>query len=153
MDQQQRYLLDRIEIQDLQSRYAHALDSHDWSSLEAIFTDDAHLDYTVSRAPEGTRDDVITWMSKTIPGSLSMMQHYVTNGLVTIDGDQATGRLFFYCALRFHDGKLMTIGGYYNDTYRRTAGRWRISERVEEVAFTEGPYEPRTDSDDVPWDD
>ena len=38
-------LADRIEINDLLTRYAHAVDSKDWALYRTVFTNDAHIDY------------------------------------------------------------------------------------------------------------
>ena len=37
---------DRIEIQDLLSRYTDAIDRRDWDALDGVFTPDAFIDYT-----------------------------------------------------------------------------------------------------------
>ena len=46
-------LSDRAEIQDLIVDYAHAVDSHRWDDLDALFTPDATLDFTATGGAAG----------------------------------------------------------------------------------------------------
>jgi hypothetical protein len=41
-----REMSDRLEIQELFARYAHAVDSRDWVALKEVFTEDAVVDRT-----------------------------------------------------------------------------------------------------------
>ncbi len=135
-------LADRTEIADLLHRYAHAVDRQDWELLTTCFTDDATVDYSASGAPAGTFVEFRDWMAKTMPGFI-MTQHFVTNSLVTVTGDEADGRAYFYNPMTMGDGKggvmYIIVGGYYVDRFRRTPDGWRIAHRKEEVAFMDGP--------------
>jgi hypothetical protein len=136
-------LSDRLEINDLLHRYAHAVDRKDWDLYAQCFTADAHIDYSSSGGVAGPFPDVAAWIAKTME-IFSMTQHFVTNSLVTIDGDHATGRAYFYnpmiLAGQDRGVQYMIVGGYYNDRYMRTADGWRIAERIEESAFMDGPF-------------
>jgi hypothetical protein len=69
-----------------------------------------------------------------------MTQHLVTNRRVTLDGDTATSRSYFFNPLGLPDTKRGMIlyfdGGYYNDRLVRTEDGWRISQRIEEAAYS-----------------
>ena len=136
-------LSDRLEISDLLHRYAHAVDSKDWALYARCFTPDARIDYSSSGGAAGSFAEVAEWIAKTMD-IFSMTQHFVTNSLVTIDGDKASGRAYFYnpMTLPDQDGgvQYLIVGGYYNDRYARTAEGWRITERIEETAFMDGPF-------------
>ncbi len=59
---------DILEIQQLLSRYARAVDSKDWELCWSVFTDDAHLDYT--SAPfgiSGSVDEIVDWLGQFLP--------------------------------------------------------------------------------------
>ena len=147
MTDQPGRMFDRFEIQDLQYRYTDALDRFDWVALRTVFTEQAILDYTMSDVPKGSSAEVVEWMSSAVPATFSKIVHYVTNCHVAIDGDDASANVPFYALAGLRNGRRMIFAGFYHDTYRRTPNGWRISDRAEEVVFTEGPYEPRVDTE------
>jgi hypothetical protein len=130
---------DRIEIDDLLTRYAIAVDAKDWALYESCFTPDAYIDYTASGGIKGTLTEVRQWLSEVMP-VFAMTQHLVTNRRVTLDGDTATSRSYFFNPLGLPDTKRGMIlyfdGGYYNDRLVRTEDGWRISQRIEEAAYS-----------------
>lgn len=134
-------LADRLAIDDLLTRYATAIDSKQFDLLDTVFTPDATIDYTSAGGIRGSYPDVRTWLSDTL-ALFPMTQHLVTNRAVTIDGDTAAARSYFYnpMAMPSPDGTIshFFVGGYYNDRLVRTPGGWRIAERIEETAWMEG---------------
>lgn len=132
-------MADRIEIEDLLTRYATAVDTRDWDLYKTVFTSDAFIDYTSSGGIRGTLDDVAKWMADAL-SMFSMSQHLVANRAIRIEGDTATSRSYFYnpMATTRPDGsqELMFVGGYYRDRLRRTAEGWRIVERILDTAWT-----------------
>jgi 3-phenylpropionate/cinnamic acid dioxygenase small subunit len=133
-----QYFADRLEINDLLYRYTNAIDTKDFDQLREVFVPDAHIDYSASGGTSGAFPEVVKWLAQTL-AMFSMTQHFVTNSQVTIDGDQASGRTYFYNPMKFADGKSLVVGGYYNDRFVRTPHGWRIAERIEEMAFMDGP--------------
>jgi 3-phenylpropionate/cinnamic acid dioxygenase small subunit len=135
------YLADRLEIDDLLTRYAVALDTKQWDLLDTVFTPDATVDYRSAGGAHGSYPEVRAWLEQTLAG-FPMTQHLVANRDVRIDGDTATARSYFYnpMGLPRKDGslKLFFVGGYYNDRLRRTPDGWRIVERIEETAWMDG---------------
>ena len=134
-------IADRIEIDDLLTRYATAVDTKDWDLYRTVFTDDAVIDYTSAGGIRGSLGEVVEWLSHALK-LFPMTQHLITNRHVVLEGDTATGRSYYYNPLGRPDGtggmQLLFFGGYYNDRFRRTADGWRIAERVEETAWVEG---------------
>ena len=51
-------LADRLAIEDLLTRYAHAVDRHDWDLYRSVFTDDAHIDYPSAGGIASVPEDV-----------------------------------------------------------------------------------------------
>ena len=82
---------DRIEIYDLLTRYATALDNRDWDLYSTCFTEDAYIDYTAAGGIKGTLAEVRAWLEKTM-AIFPMSQHVVCNRDISIDGDTATSR-------------------------------------------------------------
>lgn len=133
-----RQIADRIEIDDLLTRYAMALDAKDWPVWETCFTSDAFIDYTAAGGVKGTVAEVRQWLSE-VMANFEMTQHLVTNRAVELDGDTANSRcsLFNPMGLRDKDGMIVFFdGGCYRDRLVRTADGWRIAERVEEPTFS-----------------
>jgi len=129
---------DRIEIADLLTRYADAVDRRDWDQWKSVFTDDAHVDY--SSAPggkAGTRDEMADWLAECMT-MFSMSQHLVANIDARIDGDTATVRAMFSNPMRFNDGAMFFCGGWYNHELVRTDEGWKSRRLIEETAWTDG---------------
>ena len=135
-------LTDRLEIDDLGTRYATAVDAKDWALYRTCFTDDATIDYTAAGGIRGNVDEITAWLDQALAGFANTL-HYVTNRAVTLAGDTASGRLAYYnpMAVAGSPDRFLVAAGYYNDRYVRTAGGWRIAERVEELTWltTQGP--------------
>jgi len=138
-------LADRLEIDDLLTRYAVAIDTKQFDLLDTVFSPDATIDYTSAGGVAGKLPEVRKWLAEVLAG-FPMTQHLVGNRDVKIDGDTATARSYFYNPMGMpgKDGKLSLffVGGYYNDRLRRTPDGWRIYERIEETAWMQGAPEP-----------
>jgi 3-phenylpropionate/cinnamic acid dioxygenase small subunit len=132
-------IADRIEIDDLLTRYATAVDTRDWDLYASCFTADAFIDYTSAGGIRGRLPEVKQWLAAVMV-SFPMSQHVVANRAVALDGDTATSRSCFYNPMGLPDeegGLIMFFeGGYYNDKLVRTANGWRIAERIEESSYS-----------------
>jgi SnoaL-like protein len=132
--------LDRLEIDDLLTRYAVAIDSRRWELLQTVFTPDATIDYSSSGAPKGSVTEISEWLEKFLT-PFAMNQHMTLNKYIVLDGDTGTGRTYFLNPNSYLDEngqpRLIFVGGYYNDRFVRTADGWRISEREEEAAWVQ----------------
>ena len=131
-------IADRIEIDDLLTRYAAALDSKDWDLFSTCFTPDAAIDYTAAGGIKGTLPEVRSWLAEVMP-RFPMTQHLVTNRSVQLDGDSATCRSYLFNPMGAQGGEEMVLffeGGYYRDRLRRTPDGWRIIERIEEPTYS-----------------
>lgn len=135
------YLRDRLEINDLLTRYAWAIDSKDWDALDRVFTHDAHIDYTATGGIAGTLADIKPWLAKSL-AAFPATQHLLSNSQVTITGDTATARTAVYnpmgAATREGPLHFFFMGGIYADHLVRTADGWRITQRVEHLVWMDG---------------
>lgn len=129
---------DRLEIEDLMVRYAHAIDTRRWDLLDDLFTADAHIDYTAMGGPAGDLAATKAFLSATLP-HFPAFQHLISNSSLTIDGDTATGRTMCQNPMLIGgpDGaqQLMLCGLWYLDTFARVEGAWRIRTRTEEKSY------------------
>ena len=88
-------LADRIAIEDLLTRYVVAVDTKDWTAYRSVFTEDAVIDYTSSGGIRGDLETVIAWVSTALT-LFPITQHLTTNLQLSIDGDTAKGRCYFF---------------------------------------------------------
>jgi len=132
-------IADRIEIDDLLTRYATALDAKDWDLFSTCFTPDAFIDYTAAGGIKGALAEVRQWLAEVMAG-FPMTQHLVTNRDVRVEGDSAICRSCLFNPMGLPDGDNGLVvffdGGYYRDKMIRTAEGWRIAERIEQPTYS-----------------
>ena len=135
------HLANRLEIEDVLTRYAWSIDTASWDGLDDVFTPDAFIDYTSAGGIKGQYPEIKEWLSSVLP-HFPAYQHLVTNKDIQIDGDTATSRCQFYnpMAQKAADGStsMFFVGGEYRDKFVRTADGWRIKERIEHSVWTDG---------------
>ncbi len=131
-------LSDRVEIDDLLAAYTMAIDQGDWDTLDRVFTADAHIDYTASGGIAGPFPEVKAWLAEMLP-MFSAMQHLIGQKQVTIDGDEAHVRAYFFnpMVMDREDGTTwrLDIGGVYVHSLVRTDEGWRSRRLVEELLW------------------
>lgn len=131
-------LSDRVEIQDLIARYAHAIDDQDWDGLDRVFTPDAVIDYTDLGGAKGNLDETKRYLAEAMP-NFSAFQHLSTTTRLDLDGDRATARtILFNPMVMTHEGeqRVFFIGLWYCDDLVRTAEGWRIAHRREQKSWS-----------------
>lgn len=141
-------LCDRAEIQDFLSKYARAVDTGDWKLWRSLFTEDAAIDYTPLGGIAGTRDEVVEYMSATMP-MLPMKQHFITNIEIDFSEDAAEVIAMFYNPMRLPGStELSVCGGWYRHQLIRTSTGWRSTNLREENTWF-AAARPAADSDPV----
>lgn len=132
-------IADRLEIEDVLTRYATAIDTKNWQLLERCFTPDAVVDYTSVGGVRGSFPEIKEWLSSVLP-HFPMTQHLVTNKTVAVDGDTAISRCALFNPMGMPDGKggfeLFFDGAYYDDKLVRTSDGWRIRERILSATYS-----------------
>ena len=119
----------RREIAGVKHAYCWSYDSGDLDALVDLFTEDAVCDFgefgSWSGREEIRREYAAQMAGSGVPGT---RMHTVTNPWITVDGDGARGR-WYLVDLRTVAGhsQPVKILGWYDDAYRREAGRWRIA--------------------------
>ncbi len=131
-------LSDRIEIDDLLTRYTFAIDTSAWDDLDDVFTPDAHIDYTESGGIAGAFPEVKAWLAQTLP-MFSALHHVICQKQVEIDGDTARVRAYFLNPMQIAqpDGGVwqMDLGGAYRHELVRTPAGWRSRHLHEELIW------------------
>jgi hypothetical protein len=168
LDPALRYVLDRIEIQDLMARYGMGQDLHQpylseqdvLEQWDDVFTPDATVDYSASGAPDpgvGYRDLARHMRGPKMRGDGSMrdltaFQHLEGVATVRIEGDTATAMTPHLHTHRSRDElgrwNLMEAGTFHDDLIRTERG-WRIQHRRLEILWLD-VFDVQ-DGDPIPW--
>ena len=77
--------------------------------------------------------DSTAWLT-TMLAPFSVSQHFITNQVIDVHGDNATCRAYFFGVVGNRgeaDSLLTWVGGIYEDRLRRTAVGWRITELID----------------------
>lgn len=126
-------IADRLEIQDLISRYPVHVDNRDLDALDELFTPDARLDFTSFGGPNGGLAAVKEFLGATLPAFAST-QHMMGLPAITLTADIATAKTSCHnpMVMELPDGKRRAwlIGLWYDDEYVRTPDGWRIASRT-----------------------
>ena len=129
---------DRLEIQDLLARYSNAIDTMQWDELDALFTEDAEIDYTSMGGIRGTLAEQKAFLDANLPTIFQRgFQHMTATSMFDIEGDEARVRTICFNPMVIKDEKhVLFCGLWYRDTLVRQDGKWRIKERVEDRGWT-----------------
>lgn len=134
-------LSDRIEIRDLVTAYTRAVDSRRWDDLDAVFTDDAILDYSSVGGPVDSLESVKPWIERGLRG-FDRYQHVIGQVAIELTGDtaRATAYLTNPMVVTAPDGTetLWEVGGYYHHDLVRTPDGWRSRRMVDEIIWQRG---------------
>ena len=144
MDTKLKALLDREEIRNLRTLYAHHLDSNTIDALDEVFSADAVVEVTVGKmtgidAIRSGLNDAFKLFDRDRQGSYPFL-HAIANHWITLTGpDTAQGRCYlidFETASKPDPNPLLLLG-LYADTYQRIDGEWRITHTRLEVVWPE----------------
>ena len=126
-----RALSDRVEIEDLLTRYARAVDTRNWDLYRSVFTHDALIDYTSSGGPDGGLEETVAFLAAALD-NFEMTQHLISNVATRLDGDTAEVTAVFNNPMRLPGGTVWFTGGRYHHDLVRTGEGWRSRRLVEE---------------------
>jgi ketosteroid isomerase-like protein len=130
------YTADRLTLEELLSRYTRALDHEDLDSLDDVFTPDAVFEVIGEPRPEGQKNSSTLEQIKGNNARLQQRgltcQHLISNVIITIDGDKATGtaEARTFARLESQDRQTIELSDRVVDylaEYIRGADGWRIS--------------------------
>ncbi len=142
MDLQQ--ISDRLEIQDVLTRYTRAVDEGDWDQLDTVFTPDARIDYTESGGIAGSFPEAKKWLAETLPAFFTATLHTVGQASIEYDGsgDEADVIAYFDNPMLMRAGegepKVVEVGGKYHHRMVRTPEGWRSARLHEELVWKRG---------------
>lgn len=124
-----RRLEDIEAIRLLKARYCDLCDrGYDADGLMELFTEDAVWDGGLFGRYEGTRR--IRRFFEATGEIVRFAKHYVTNSVIEVDGDGATGRWYLLqtATMPSEAGDRAVWGAArYDERYRRTPGGWKFT--------------------------
>ncbi len=126
---------DRIEIDQVLTRYCYAVDDRDWQAYRAVFSEDAVIDDVVTGGIRSGVEEHIVYLTRALQ-HITLSQHTISTIRLDIDGDTARALVQCICpmvvAIPGGGMQTMLLGVRYRDRLTRGHGTWRISELVEE---------------------
>jgi len=130
-------MADYFEIQQLNHRYANAVDQRQWDRLDDVFTPDAFIDYSAVGGLAAQLPAIKPWLAMAL-GNFNRYYHLVSNLEVRVEGDRATSRIacFNPMEMRPWAWRAVLIGIWYEDELLRTPAGWRITYRKEVPCFS-----------------
>jgi hypothetical protein len=132
IEERLRRLEDAEEIRRLIQDYRRLLDDHDLVAYGLLFAADGEwLGGTgYGKSPAGITAMLTERLPARQPGPQSSW-HLLTDPVITVDGDRATGLLTWAWVGRGDgDAPAMRLLGHYEDSYVRENGRWRFRTRI-----------------------
>jgi len=132
---------DRIEIQDLMTRYASIIDRNLWDDYSSLFTDDACVDYTGTGGLAGSVPEMLEFLKGAF-ATLSASQHMLTNFEVDLNGDSASVRCMLHNPMVWDaegNQNRHIYGVWYVLELVRMEDQWRIARLAQELAYHTGP--------------
>lgn len=118
---------DRLEIENLQTVFAHAADRGDYALLRSLYTDDAVDDHGGYSGPV---DGYIEWVKMTHE-SYEVLSHICGKPLIHLAGDRAESEMKGLVFMRLKGPPAANTFAVTRafDRYVRTANGWRFSSR------------------------
>ena len=113
-------------IKQLKARYFRYLDTKQWDKWGGVFTEDAELVNTQSRAVSlQGREEIVRVVSTNLEGVRSVHHGHMPEIELT-SPTTATGIWSMEDMLRWPDGSELHGYGHYHETYEKIDGQWRI---------------------------
>jgi glyoxylase I family protein len=129
-----RQLEDIEAIRQLKAAYCAACDDdHNGERVAALFAPGGR--WANSMGPDHTGHDAIRLYFQSIrdSGNIKHSSHMVTNPVIDVDGDRATGSWSFMMVYTSPTGDRYRIIGFYREKYERHGRRWLFGELFADI--------------------
>lgn len=132
--------IDDIEaIRRLMHECAMAVDTAQLDALVDLFVPEAVFDPGPGGVPVmNDREEIREFFKATFEGSRNLF-HLTSNHIINVDGDTASGTVYYAASGVTSDGASFGANGYYGDTYVRTEDGWKFLRR-EAAALLDPDY-------------
>jgi hypothetical protein len=126
---------DRVEIEDVLTRYCYAVDDREWDTYRALFTHDAVIDDCVTGGLRSGVEEHIQYLKRAL-SKVVLSQHAISTIRINLSADVAQVRAHCSCPMVLNTGEakphVFFQGLWYSNSLVRTPGGWKISHLVEE---------------------
>jgi hypothetical protein len=130
---------DRVEIEDVLTRYCYAVDDREWNAYRGLFTQDAVIDDRVTGGIQSGVEEHIQYLSRAL-SKVVLSQHAISTVLIDLSISSANVRAHCSCPMVVDLGEARTHvffqGLWYRNSLVRTHEGWKISHLVEEGYWT-----------------
>ena len=123
-------------IREVMARYCHALDACRFDDVARLFAEDGEwmTDYGSAKG----RAAIALFLRSIVPvrGEGPQRKHYITNIVITLDGDTARSVSDYLVIRESENGLIPVMGGTYHDTFVKHDGEWQLrrKELVHDIA-------------------
>lgn len=128
-------IVDKIQIQELLTKYCYAVDDKDWECFIEIFTENSVLDFTAFGGPKCGAKEMAGFLSGMASG-VKGWQHTISTMLIETHGNIVSVRTAAQVNMISQESSEVSfIGLWYRDIVVKTQGGWKIHERVQEYGW------------------
>src|SRR5712692_10075482 len=120
---------DKFAIQELVSRYNHAIDFGNYEAWVECFTEDGIFNGSAGRFAGQAELKKFTEQFKTTRANLPNVRHCVMNTVTDVEGDTAISSSYLQLLTTSKEGAKIMFSGRYDDQLVRVGGKWRFKER------------------------
>lgn len=114
-------------IRRLKYQYCDAIDAGRYEEWASLFTEDGRFVRGSNDAYEGY-EELYAFATEDFDPLFETVAHIVTNPLIDVDGEAASGRWYLRFLYETPDGTVGWSHARYEDAYREIDGEWRIAE-------------------------
>jgi len=118
--------LDKIELNELMSKYCRGVDRCDTALLQDIFEPDAEV---VTGAINGSGADFSAGIGALVSQNMDRVFHSVSNQYIELNGDKAVSETYVIASSTAGGSQSVFTGRYLN-SFRKRDGVWRITRHV-----------------------
>jgi ketosteroid isomerase-like protein len=127
-------IADRVEIEALRGEFTDAVMMREYDRAASLFTPDGALRMPNVPVELVGREEIRGWGER-VPALVDYFVQTTHPGMISLDGDIATGRAYMSELIGLRDGRSELNYAIYHDHYQRTGDGWKFTERVYEVRY------------------
>ncbi|WP_435101592.1 nuclear transport factor 2 family protein [Halarchaeum sp. P4] len=118
---------DVAAIERLKHQYCYRIDDGDYAEWAALFTEDGRFVMDDGTTFEG-RAELEAFGTDVFDDVYEETAHTVTNAVVDVNGDTATGRWYLALYHETAEGETGVQQATYRDEFEKVDGEWRIAD-------------------------